>query len=242
MRYKLNFKNFFKKTLRQRYIQKLLSFILSSYIKLVYFTSKVDVVNKKLLDEYLKIHNNGIFLVWHNRIIFGPIFKMKCLKRNNNILALVSKHGDGLIIANILKRFKISVIEGSSRNNRKQNDKGITIGSMKKIYSSLKNNFLVVTPDGPRGPNQKVNGKILNIAQATKTPVICFSGSSSKNIRFTKSWDNFFLPLPFSKIKLVVDKKIFLLNNDLNEEGLHQKIKEIEEGLNNSQTKSEAKL
>ena len=58
------------------------------------------------------------------------------------------------------------------------NDKSITL---KPIFKLLKNSKCIgITPDGPRGPNQKVSDGIIKIAKTTQVPIIPIGFASSK--------------------------------------------------------------
>ncbi|MGC9327953.1 MAG: lysophospholipid acyltransferase family protein, partial [Candidatus Hinthialibacter sp.] len=84
----------------------------------------------------------------------------------------------------------------------------------------------VVTPDGPRGPRERVQPGIIHLAKMSGLPVIPISFSSSRNYRF-QSWDRFMLPLPFGSIYLSIGDPVEV-PKDLDGDGLEQKRQAVE--------------
>jgi lysophospholipid acyltransferase (LPLAT)-like uncharacterized protein len=53
---------------------------------------------------------------------------------------------------------------------------------------------LVVTPDGPNGPRQRAKMGVIQLARASKLPIISLAFSCSKKL--FASWDRFMVPYP----------------------------------------------
>ena len=118
--------------------------------------------------------------------------------------------------------------------------KKVNYHGTKNIIDGLKKGYaLGITPDGPRGPNQQINGELLNIARLTNSCIIAISYSSSNFKIIKKSWDKFKIPLPFSKLCFVVDEIYFeIKKEDKNAEEIFDKQKNaITERLNFVQKK-----
>ena len=72
-----------------------------------------------------------------------------CWNYNRPFKMLISSHRDGKIISNAVAHLGIGTIKGSSNKNK--------ISSAKEIFYNLKNkNVVGITPDGPRGQDQKL--------------------------------------------------------------------------------------
>lgn len=70
---------------------------------------------------------------------------------------------------------------------------------MKEMVKWAKKGYdLAVTPDGPRGPKYTVQPGIVTLAQMTGFPILPISYTLSRKITL-KSWDNFQIPIPFSR-------------------------------------------
>jgi hypothetical protein len=66
---------------------------------------------------------------------------------------------------------------------------------------------LAITPDGPRGPRYVVQPGVVALGQITGAPVIPISYRASR--KFTlRSWDQFQIPLPFSRCEIILGKPI----------------------------------
>lgn len=215
----------FKKIIRSFFYndlcQELASLLIFIYMKLVYHTSKVIYLDQNFFLNPVKNNQPMIMAVWHHRLIMSPFlnYQIKKLNPNYHAAGLSSKHGDGGFVAKILNYFGVINIHGSSRQGRKTG-RGIDLANFKKIFQILKANFtLVITPDGPRGPNQKVNGQIINIAKISKVPILPLSYAVKNCIRLN-SWDRMIIPLPFNVICYAFEEPI-LVNKEDNQEKLN---------------------
>jgi len=64
---------------------------------------------------------------------------------------------------------------------------------------------IAVTPDGSRGPMYDMKPGAVAVALKIGAPVILLSFNFSRAWRL-KSWDRFYLPVPFSRIEVRVDR------------------------------------
>ena len=182
-------------------IQGLICFIIFGYMKLVYLTSKVSFINYRALLDNIENNKPTIMSFWHNRlmmIVFSAI-EAKKIYPNYNFITLASRHGDGRFVGKVMEKFGMISISGSSKDGRKSS-RGISFSSLKQIVEGLKKGYsLGITPDGPRGPNQKINGEIVHMAQLCGASILPLSYSCSNFIKLG-TWDQFKIPLPFSKL------------------------------------------
>jgi lysophospholipid acyltransferase (LPLAT)-like uncharacterized protein len=58
-----------------------------------------------------------------------------------------------------------------------------------------------ITPDGPRGPCYDVKPGALIVSRRTQTPMLLLGAEFSRASRL-KSWDRFYLPRPFSRVRI----------------------------------------
>jgi len=236
---KTKFKQLLRKITYSWLFQELICLMIKGYLELVYATSKKTFINHELLLEAAKNKAPMIISFWHNRLMMTPFATQKPRKLypDYNLMTLASKHGDGKFVGGVMKKFGLLLIFGSSRDNRKAS-RGIDFANMRQIFSGLKKGYsLGITPDGPRGPNQKINGELINIARISGAGILALSYSSSRMIEM-KTWDKFKIPLPFSKLCFYFDgSPIYVSKNSSDEE--IEKIKIIvEERMNFVQEKS----
>ena len=82
------------------------------------------------------------------------------------------------------------------------------------------------------------DGDIINIARITQAKIIAISYSCSRFYVF-KSWDQFKLPLPFSKICFYFDQDLILVERDIDQEKIVELEKKLLDKLNNAQSQAD---
>ena len=111
-----------------------------------------------------------------------------------------------IIIAKYLGSNTLTV----SDNKRKIN--------IRPIFDLLNhNNYIGITPDGPRGPKEKASDGIIKIAKKSNVPIIPVGFWSSRNFTLN-SWDSFLITYPFSKCVFAWSEPILIPNNLRDEE------------------------
>lgn len=240
---KTKFKQLLRKLVYTKLVQDFICLLLSGYIRLVFLTSRVRYVNRAAVKPLMENGTPIIYCAWHNRLMMMPLLitnmKKSYAKNRKNffIYSLVSKHGDGRFVGRTTEFFGHKTISGSTRDNRKSS-RGIDIGGLRQILSALKKgNSLCFTPDGPRGPNQKINGELINIARLTGAAIWPISYSSSRFITLN-SWDKFKIPLPFGQLSLCCEPDFIFVPKQADEVEMEKIKLDLEERLNLIQRKS----
>ena len=168
-------------------------------------------------DSYKKLREEKkpvIFLIWHGRIFLAPYFF-----RKKEIMPLISPSRDGEIVASIVSRWGYKTLRGSSSH------------SIIKAWSEMKKELkrggeLIIVPDGPRGPNRKMKPGGLKLALETGAYIVPFTFSSAKK-KILKSWDNFLIFPPFTRV-IALYGKPFDVDAHLSTERFDEKLREIE--------------
>lgn len=134
-----------------------------------------------------------IYGFWHQHIFIIVGFFSKTFARHS-ITALVSPSPDGKILSRLLNKLHIRVCRGSS-----------DINGLKGFWSCIREirsgKSLMITPDGPRGPSEKMKPGIIKLSEITRAPVSCITAEYSSCWRLS-SWDGFIIPKPFSRCTL----------------------------------------
>ncbi|MEP6937212.1 MAG: lysophospholipid acyltransferase family protein [Chthoniobacterales bacterium] len=136
----------------------------------------------------------SIGALWHNRLLLLPFVLRRYLPERDGA-ALISASRDGAILADLVHRFGYDVVRGSS--SRKG---AMAIIQLTDVLASGRD--VVITPDGPRGPRYELGAGIVFLAQKSGSPVVPIHLEYSGCWRL-RSWDRFFLPRPFSIVKVV---------------------------------------
>ncbi|MEJ5244888.1 MAG: lysophospholipid acyltransferase family protein [Bacteroidota bacterium] len=162
----------------------------------------------------------AVFAFWHGEML--PIWKYFSQKIEEKF-AIVSLSKDGQILAELLEKWNYSLIRGSSSKNSKD--------VLEKATELAKNASIFITPDGPRGPARKFKNGAAIIAYRSEVPLYLVRAFISGKIIFKKSWDKFILPLPFSKIRIVISEKYYI-PKELTREEVSEMITKIENIIN----------
>lgn len=184
-------KHALKKIYKSKPVQIFASLLFYIYMHVVYFTSKMEYeVPQNTNADYYKDLKNSILISWHDKIMILP--HISPFKLHKKLHALVSPHNDGRIISMTMRFLGYKIVEGSSNKNA-----AYAVKSIIKILRNNKN--IVITPDGPKGPRQKMKGSLIEIAKKCNSSIIPFTANCSKYFRLN-SWDKLIFPLPFGRI------------------------------------------
>jgi len=191
-----------KRILRSPLIITAFSHVLAGYIRLVYATSRKQRLVPAHIEPYFTGEKNCIFAFWHGRMMLIAPFRAK--QRKTHIL--ISFHRDGVLISQVIGHFGVGTISGSSSRG------GDT--AMREMISLLEaGEYVGITPDGPRGPNQQIAAKgVLTLARLSGKPIIPVTFSTSRCIRLG-SWDRFMLALPFGRVAMLAGEPIMFSEN-----------------------------
>jgi lysophospholipid acyltransferase (LPLAT)-like uncharacterized protein len=129
-----------------------------------------------------------IYTLWHGRLL-----PLTYYHRNQGIATLISQSADGEYIARVVERWDYTAIRGSSSRGGSG-----ALREMVKLARTRRS--LAITPDGPRGPRQKLKAGVLTLAQLTGQPMIPMSASATRAWWVDARWDLFLIPKPFSTV------------------------------------------
>ena len=223
----MNTSRYYYKLILKKYILPILGKLLGYYIKFVYKTAKIIIIQEPEIPDFFNNPKSALYAFWHGRLLmisafYAPHKKMK---------VLVSKNEIGILADYCVRLFNVGLIRGSARNpNKPDNDKGGTV-ALKEILRSLKQGYSVgITPDGPLGPRQKVHKGIIMAAILSQKPIIALT-YTCKHAFYAKSWDRFLIPLPFSRIYYKASAPLYI-PKDTTEENIALYTKLLETQMN----------
>ena len=171
-------------------------------------------------EKYKKLRTEGkavILVIWHGKIFIVPYYF-----RKRNIMPLISPSEDGEIPARIMSGWGYKILRGSGSH------------AVIKVWNEMKQELdnggeVIIIPDGPKGPNRSFKMGGIKLAHQTGAYLVPFSFSTSKK-KNLKSWDNFLLSKPFSKVVAIYGDPI-ALDAHLEEEALEEKRQRLERVL-----------
>ncbi len=193
-----------KALLRSGPVQTLLALILGGYLWLVLRTVRWTIVNRPPADALLADPRGFIVCFWHGRIAASIGAQPLCRPLRETRL-IISLSEDGEFIARAMEMMDLPAFRGSSRKTRDPRRRH----SGGQVYrQSLdwvrQGGVLILTPDGPRGPNQQMAEGPVRMASRTGASVMLMGLATSAAVRL-KTWDRMELPAPFGRGVIAFD-------------------------------------
>lgn len=139
-----------------------------------------------------------IITFWHNRILAITTAHQRFYphRLRKGVSVLTSPSRDGEILAQLMARFRMGAIRGSSSRRGSR--------ALRECVAWLESGAdLAVTPDGPKGPRYSLGPGLILLAQATGARIMPMHVKFSRAFE-VKSWDGFRIPWPFSRLDVTV--------------------------------------
>ncbi len=132
-------------------------------------------------------------VLWHNRLFLSAEI-VRRFRQGRPAYALVSASQDGAWLSAFFAVVGVRTVRGSSSRLGRE--------AASALVETLRaGHDIGLTPDGPRGPRYEVKPGALIVTRRTRTPLLLIGAEFSSAWRF-KSWDRFYLPKPFSRVRL----------------------------------------
>ena len=154
--------------------------------------------------------------------LHGDMLMPALILRKVPAAVIISEHGDGAIIAEVLKRL------GSQHPIRGSTTRGGT-NAVKRLVREMQNRPWAVTPDGPRGPRGSVQDGVIYLASQSGRPIMP-AGFAVSRAKYLQSWDRFVIPAPFARIVVFVSEPMSV-PPDIDCEAVRQSALELENRL-----------
>lgn len=133
------------------------------------------------------------FILWHNRLFMvAEIFRR--YRGGRPIYSLVSASKDGAWLDAFFAQIGMHTVRGSSNKLGRE-------AVMALIAKLRAGHDIGITPDGPRGPRYEFKPGALVVTRRAGVPALLLGGEF-RSARQLKSWDRFFVPWPFSRVRI----------------------------------------
>ena len=152
-------------------------------------TATFDVIGE---ENYAPLRDRGtpcFMVIWHGRLLPAGYYH-----RGRGMVGLISRSEDGEYIARVLRRWGYDAVRGSS-------SRGGMPALREIVRLARSGRTIAITPDGPRGPRQKLKPGVLAAARATGLPMVPVAAGADRAWWF-ESWDRFLVPKPFARIRV----------------------------------------
>jgi lysophospholipid acyltransferase (LPLAT)-like uncharacterized protein len=190
-----------KRLLRRPAARALLVALLGRYLEFALRTTRWTLHGA----EHLAPHAAGspaVAAFWHECLPLMPALWTIIRRQNDGARAhvLVSRHRDGRVIGEVLRRFGVEVVHGSTA--RDGQDRGGASGVRALLDVVAGGGHVVITPDGPRGPRRQAALGVAQLAALSGVPVLPCA-AQMRPCWILSSWDRMMLPLPWGRGTIV---------------------------------------
>lgn len=150
-------------------------------------TVRFRTEHRERFDTLVDQGQPALYALWHGRLLPLTYFH-----RHRDIAAMVSQSRDGEYITRIVEQWGFQVVRGSTSRG------GLTaLREVARLIRSGKS--VAITPDGPRGPRQRLQPGIVTAAKLTGAPILPIVAGCNR-AWWPGSWDRFCIPKPFARV------------------------------------------
>ena len=169
-------------------------------LKLLRLTWRFEFRNPENRTAAEKMNPGGGFAmaIWHENL-----FATIAAHAGQRFAPLASLSRDGDIVSWVMDHLGFVTLRGSS-------SRGGTEARNALVDAINKGYFTALTVDGPRGPRRQAKMGIVEIARRSGSAILPVSAVGNRSFIFFKSWDQFRLPLPFTKITVTYGPPLFI--------------------------------
>lgn len=193
-----------KTLLRSDGVQVVLGWVLGVYLQVILRTVRWRHENLACVEPVLADESRGaIGLMWHGRIPLSLSVAPQWWRKQAKIL--VSPSADGEFIARALHMSRFGTIRASSAKKGDAAKARQAVAAIREAVAWVKGGGgLVISPDGPRGPNEVMAPGALQIARRSGQPVFLMGIAAAPAARMG-SWDRAMVAAPFGRGAVVWD-------------------------------------
>ena len=175
--------------------ERLLSWILWLIVKVVARSLRYTIIGD---ERRAALEAGGVPFVW--ALWHGRQFLLYRYDPGQPLTIITSPSRDGRLQAAVVRRFGMQTVEGSSSRGGAK----ALVGIIRAVRAGRRGCIAV---DGPRGPAYSVKAGVLLVAQKTGGVVLPLVASARRGLRL-RSWDRFFIPMPFTRAVVIVGQPV----------------------------------
>ena len=165
-------------------------------MELLWRSCRVRIIGEDRLDAAIKEHGAVVSVCWHQHLLMCSRYLVEKRALGLKLGFLISPSVDGEATAMLARRYDGHVIRGSGTY--------MGVQAVRHVCQAVSQGVSpLITPDGPRGPRFVFKGGALFMSQFCQKPVVPLA-FAARPAWVMKSWDKFALPVPFSRVVIVV--------------------------------------
>lgn len=181
-------------------------------------TTSIEFIGGEHYRRFYEGREPCLLILWHGRLLPAAYYH-----RNHGLVALVSRSADGEYITRVLEHWRYRTIRGSS-------SRGGSSAYREILRHAKAGRMITLTPDGPRGPRQKLKPGALAAAQRTGLPIVPVASGADRAWWF-ESWDRFLVPRPFARIRIAYGEPVTIAR-DADPDTVRTTVRSLEADLN----------
>ena len=188
---------------RQDWLQAAAASVLAGWIRLCLKTMRWTEENRAAAERVWASGGGVVVCFWHSRIALSAA----CWPldgRAQEPRALISRSRDGQFFAGVAGKLGFPAIRGSSgkATHKGVKEKGGAAAFRDVLRWIRDGGGVAITPDGPRGPVERMGEGPVLLARVSRVPVLLVGLAGRPAIRLG-TWDKAVVPLPFAKGAIV---------------------------------------
>ena len=167
----------------------------ASGFRLLFRTIRKDVRTSGVSPYNASGPQRYLYSVWHDSAVIAAFGG-----KHSRTVALTSLHRDGAFVASVVGAIGVGTIRGSSGRSGRS--------AARQLLRVAKTHDIVMTPDGPRGPQRTMSRGIVYLASRTGNPITPTAFACSRAWEIPGSWTTQIIPKPFSRVALLAGDPI----------------------------------
>lgn len=171
-------------------------------VRMLGATLRVRVSGIERVLPYWQAGRPLIYVVWHGRMLLAPWMSARLVRTHGapRVSVLASRSRDGERLARYVARFGLGAVRGSSSRGG--------VSALRGLIAAVRGGGdVALVPDGPRGPQGRLQPGVVLLAALTGAPVVPFA-MAARPARRLGSWDALLVPFPFARCALVLGEPL----------------------------------
>ena len=167
-----------------------------SAVRLLGHTLKVRELGLEHVEPFWKEKSPLIYTVWHGRMLLIPYLYGAV----HGVHVMASRHRDGELVSRFVQGFGFRPVRGSTTRGG--------AAALRALARRLQaGEEVAVIPDGPLGPRYVVQPGVVTLGKISGAPIVPMSVGAGRGWTL-RSWDEFLIPGPFSKLIVIFGEPI----------------------------------
>lgn len=196
---------------------RLVPFLAAHLVKLLAHTLRVRYQGLEPVEDLVARDQRFILAFWHRRLAMMPL-AYPFRRRGRGVAILSSDSRDGERSAATWRWFGIHAVRGTAADDGAK--------ALVRMIRAVKEGWdFGITPDGPKGPRQKLKPGVLALARKTGARIVPVCVAFDRFVEL-RTWDAMVIPMPFAACTVTFGEPVRA--EDCDDEGLEDRLNGLE--------------